>query len=145
MAFKDFRTYRWELLWNFVESEKGEECIKGLGVGSSKEYVGWVDRKEEGGLVRQVLVLEHFSGKVVQGLSGEDEEGVAEEDCRELEACDKADDGVVLLQPVEADCKSANEEGVEGEERQVGLKRVAVVGNVQKVSTVPPEVSYQVI
>ena len=75
---------------------------------------------------------------------GEDEEGVAEEDCRELEACDKADDGVVLLQPVEADCKSANEEGVEGEERQVGLKRVAVVGNVQKVSTVPPEVSYRV-
>ena len=45
---------------------------------------------------------------------------------------------------MEADCKSANEEGVEGEEGQVGLKRVAVVGDVQKVSTVPPEVSYRV-
>ena len=45
---------------------------------------------------------------------------------------------------METDCKSADEEGVEGEERQVGLKRVAVVGDVQKVSTVPTEVSCQV-
>ena len=90
-------------------------------------------------LVCQILVLEHLSGEVVESFGGEDEEGVAEEDGGELEAGYEADDGVVLLQPVEANCKGANQERVEGKESQVGFKSVAVVGNVQEMSAVPPE------
>ena len=57
----------------------------------------------------------------------------------EFEAGDEADYGVVLLQPVEANCKGAHQERVEGEESKIGFKSVAMVGYVQEMSTVPPE------
>ena len=54
---------------------------------------------------------------------------------------DEADDGVVLLQPVEADGKGADQERVEGEESQIRFKSVTVVGYVQEMSTIPPDES----
>ena len=135
------QTYRRELFGNFVQSEKGEKGIEGLRVGRCKENIRRVDGKEEGSLVCQVLILEHFSREVVESFGGKDEEGVAEEDGGELETGDKADDGIVLLQPVEANGKGADQERVEGEESQICFKSVTVVGYVQEMSTIPPDES----
>ena len=42
---------------------------------------------------------------------------------------------------MEANCKGADQERVEGEECEICLKSVAMVGYVQEVGTVPPDVS----
>ena len=40
---------------------------------------------------------------------------------------------------MEANCKGADQERVEGEECEICLKSVAMVGYVQEVGTVPPD------